>query len=248
MAKNLASYEKISHETISSENPKTNAEYLFKINLAHLPSEILLRILSFLPHRDLNNSILVSKKFRDLASDPVFWKVFPIPTLEIYQHEGLDSLLSVLKLPRFRKLQVLDLNRVYLIKKKGINIRSASFIQSPESDSRKQFLGILRVASSLPLTWLDLSYNNLSSLSSPDVVTKLILNIPHVELFATCRGEISDFISNILENVTETSVLSMINLGACHLDTLPVNLILKLNFMSSLALEGTFMTVECRTG
>ena len=87
---------------------------IFKITLSSLPDELLLRILKFLLHSDLTSCLLVNRKFRSLASDPVLWNKYSIPAMEIAQTEGLAVLLEVLKLPRFKKLQVLDLNRVYL--------------------------------------------------------------------------------------------------------------------------------------
>jgi len=217
---------------------------IFKITLSSLPDELLLRILKFLLHSDLSSCILLNRKFRSLASDPVLWKKYSIPAMEIAQTDGLAVLLEVLKLPRFKKLQVLDLNRVYL--GAGLMQKKCSGIQVQEPpESSQQFLDILKVASSLPLTWLDLSYNNLAALPSPDLVTKIITNISSVELFATCRGGVSsDFICSILEEVSEKSVLRSINLGACDLDTLPVSLVVKLNCMSNVTLEGSFVTVE----
>ena len=233
-------YKKIlTEEKIDDEASDVSTD-LFQPNLSCLPTELLLRILGNLPHSDLNSIILVNKKFSGLASDPVLWKKFPVPAMEIAQGLGLDILLRVIKLPRFSKLQVLDLNRVY----SGFS-RKGSDVQSNQ-DVLQQFVEILGVAASLPLAWLDLSYNNLSALSTPDVLamTKLVLNIQHVEMFATLRGEDSAFICNILENVSETSVLRSINLGACNLDTLPISLVTKLNCMASVTLEGSFMTVE----
>jgi len=214
----------------------------FKVNLDSLPDELLLRIFKFLPHSDLRSSILLSRKFRNLASDPVLWKKYSIPAMSIAQTEGLLVLLEVLKLPRFKKLQVLDLNRVYtgLTRKKS----GGKKVQQPP-ESSQQFLDILQVASSLPLTWLDLSYNNLAALPCPGLLAKIINNISSVELFATCRGGQSPgFLCSILEEVSETSVLRSINLGACDLDTLPVSMVVKLNYMTNLTLEGSFMTGE----
>jgi len=241
-SKKILVEEKIDDETIDVEDQKLDASSdLFKLNLSGLPNELLLRILGNLPHSDLNSIILVNKKFLDLASDPVLWKKFPVPAMEIAQGLGLDILLRVIKLPRFRKLQVLDLNRVHNgMKRKGSKVQ-----KSQSAASMKQLEDILEVAGKLPLAWLDLSYNNLSALSTPDMLTKLVLNIPHVEMFATCRGEDSaNFICNILENLSETSVLRSINLGACNLDTLPLSLVTKLNCMASVTLEGSFMTME----
>jgi len=114
-------------------------------NLVILPSELLLKIFRFLPHNDIKNAIEVCRKFRDIGTDPLLWSMFSIPARKISHVKGLDRLLAVLKLPRFSKLQILDLNRV-----------------NPPWKPTK-FLEILTVANKLPLSCLDLSYNNLSS-------------------------------------------------------------------------------------
>eukprot|EP00092_Neocalanus_flemingeri_P010860 GFUD01011696.1.p1 GENE.GFUD01011696.1~~GFUD01011696.1.p1 ORF type:complete len:510 (+),score=140.60 GFUD01011696.1:56-1531(+) len=214
-------------------------------NLTDFPSEVLQRIFSFLPYSDLFTSTLVCRMFRDNASVPVLWKRFPIPAMEISQDDGLDRLLSVLELPRFRKIQHLDLNRVFMaIKKKGGKNRPVLAVQPPDDQSK--FLEVLEIASKLPLTWLNLSYNDLPSVfvSSPQFLSRLILKIPHVDLFATCRGASSDFIGHFLNNYTEASALHTLNLGGCDLDALPTNLVTKLNYLTNVALEGAFMTME----
>eukprot|EP00092_Neocalanus_flemingeri_P034374 GFUD01037381.1.p1 GENE.GFUD01037381.1~~GFUD01037381.1.p1 ORF type:complete len:494 (+),score=144.22 GFUD01037381.1:57-1538(+) len=218
-------------------------------NLTEFPSEVLQRIFSFLPYSDLFSSSLVCRMFRDNASVPVLWKKFPIPADEITQDDGLARLLSVLKLPRFRTMQHLDLNRVFMAmakKKKGGKKRPVFADHSPDDQSK--FLEVLEIASKLPLTWLNLSYNDLPSVfvSSPQFLSRLILNIPHVELFATCRGQgaSSDFIGNVLGNLTEASALHTVDLGGCDLDTLPIYLVTKLNYLTNVALEGAFMTKE----
>eukprot|EP00092_Neocalanus_flemingeri_P008928 GFUD01009605.1.p1 GENE.GFUD01009605.1~~GFUD01009605.1.p1 ORF type:complete len:508 (+),score=134.60 GFUD01009605.1:95-1525(+) len=214
-------------------------------NLTNFPSEVLQRIFSFLPYSDLFTSTLVCRMFRDNASVPVLWKRFPIPAMEISQDDGLDRLLSVLQLPRFRKIQHLDLNRVFMaIKKKGGKNRPVLAVQPPDDQSK--FLEVLEIASKLPLTWLNLSYNDLPSVfvSSPQFLSRLILKIPHVDLFATCRGASSDFIGHFLNSYTEASALHTLNLGGCDLDALPTNLVTKLNYLTNVALEGAFMTME----
>ena len=181
-----------------SEN-KSNDNSVFKSSIISLPSEILLNIFSFLPHVDLNSSILVCSKFRDIGTDPDLWSMFIIPCTEMSQEQqGLERILDIIKLPRFKKLKSLDLNRVYhSFVRKGVK----SPAQLTSSVERNKFLAILSVASKLPLSSIDLSYNKLSSLSSPQFLTSLILNIQHVSLFATCRGPgaNSDLILNVLE-------------------------------------------------
>jgi len=221
----------------TDERSQRMEKSLFETNLAILPNELLLKIFRFLPYCDLNIAILVCRKFRNIGTDPQLWNKFSIPAMEISQHDGLGRLHAVLKLPRFRKLQVLDLNRVYTNRAKRNR-----YLSNPEANMDK-FLKILTAASKLPLSWLDLSYNNLSSLNSPQFLASLVLKIPHVELFATYSKGSSDFISNILENVSEGSALQNLNLGCCDLDTLPTNLVIKLNCISRIVLEGAFMNV-----
>eukprot|EP00092_Neocalanus_flemingeri_P093510 GFUD01118855.1.p1 GENE.GFUD01118855.1~~GFUD01118855.1.p1 ORF type:complete len:181 (+),score=24.89 GFUD01118855.1:55-543(+) len=99
-------------------------------SLTGFPSEVLQRIFSFLPYVDLFTSSLVCRVFRDNATVPVLWKRFPIPAMKITQDDGLDRLLSVLKLPRFRTM------RVYMAKKKkGGKIRPVLVVRSIQSRS-----------------------------------------------------------------------------------------------------------------
>ena len=47
------------------------------MTLLHLlPSELLLKIFQYLPYRDLNSLVLVSRRFRHLAGDPLLWRNF----------------------------------------------------------------------------------------------------------------------------------------------------------------------------
>ena len=46
------------------------------LQLHLLPSEVLLKIFQYLPYRDINNLILVSRRFRQLAGDPLLWSNF----------------------------------------------------------------------------------------------------------------------------------------------------------------------------
>jgi len=232
--KNLVKFEKI--EITNGENcskvkqaTQGHVSSLFKPSLSVFPSELVLKIFGFLPHSDLNSCIKVCMKFRDIGTDPLLWSKFYIPAMEISQEEGLDRLLVVLKLPRFRKLQKLDLNRVY-----STNL-SEKF--------RNKFIEILSIAAKLPLSWLDLSYNHLTYLAAPQFLANLVLNIPHVVLFAT-KAKLT-FYSTLLDNLSEGSALNNLSLGGLfYLDTLPINLVSKLNCVTSLALEGTCMTLE----
>ena len=157
--KNPSKFEKITGPVTSKAGPaghcfdtdessEENGKSLFEPNLAILPNELLLKIFHFLPYCDLNSSILVCRKFRDVATDPLLWNKFAIPALEIYQHDGLDRLLAVLKLPRFRKLQVLDLNRVYTSQVRHTSKDSKQYLSQSKSN-RDKFLEILTTASEL---------------------------------------------------------------------------------------------------
>ena len=46
------------------------------IHLHLLPSELLLQIFQHLPYRDLNSLVLVSRRLRYLAEDPLLWRNF----------------------------------------------------------------------------------------------------------------------------------------------------------------------------
>jgi len=215
--------------------------------LSTLPDELVLRIIKFLPHSDLSSFMLVNQKMSNLASDPVLWRNYHIPAMEVAQLFGLDVLGKVLQLSRFSKLQVLDLNRVLagLMRKIGLK----PFDQ--DSASSQQFQEILITASTLPLKKLDLSYNNLAGLPSPELLSKLVLSIEHVELAYTFRGTDLDnwnlnrqILSDILEEISDTSVLRTVDLSGCHFDSLPVPLIAKLNCLTNVTLEGSYLTSE----
>jgi len=225
------------------ENDNDDKSAVFRTRILSLPSEILLNIFSFLPRDDLNTCILVCSKFRDIGTDPDLWSMFIIPCMKISQQQGLSRILDIIQLPRFKKMKSLDLNRVYHgFLRKGVK----SPAQEKSSEDRDKFLSILKVASKLPLTFIDLSYNKLASLSSPEFLASLVLNVQDVSLFATCRGAGAnlDFIVNILERLSDRCALSNLNLGACDLDTLPSTLMIKLNNISSISMEGVIMTLE----
>jgi len=206
--------------------------------LSTLPEELLLRILKVLPHSDLSSLILVNKKFSSLASDPVLWRHYHVPAKDIARFSGLDVLAKVLQLPRFSKLQVLDLSCTY------------TFHQiSQDSASAQQFQEILITASTLPLKKLDLSDNSLADHPTPDLVSKLVLGIEHVVLAHSFRFSSDDrirqqILSDILEGISDTSVLRTVNLRGCRLESVPVSLIAKLNCLSSVNLGGSLMTAE----
>jgi len=218
-----------------------------QLQLSTLPDELLLRIFKLLPHSDLSSLMLLNKKFSNLARDPVLWRHYHIPAMEIAQFFGLDVLGKVLQLPRFSKLQVLDLSRVLegVMRKKRL--------KEPDSASSQQFREILVTASTLPLKKLDLSYNNLSGIPTPDLLPRLVLSIQQVELVATFRSRAGrgddwsmnhQILSDILEGISDASSLRTVNLSCCELEGLPVSLISKLNCLSNVSLEGSFMTAK----
>ena len=214
------------------------------IELSTLPQEVLLRILKLLSHSDLSNLMLVNKKFNNLASDPALWRQYHIPVKEISELSGLDVLGRVLQLSRFSKLQYLDLHEVRdaVMRKKGFYFfgQDSAIINSAIS---QQFQDILITASTLPLKRLDLSrYNNLAAIPAPDILSKLVLGIEHVELADSWLGP--QILSDILEGISDTSVLRNVDFRYCEFDSLPVHLIPKLNCLTNVSLEGSIMTTE----
>ena len=214
------------------------------IELSTLPEELLLRILKLLSHSDLSNLMLVNKKFNNLASDPALWRQYHIPVKEISELSGLDVLGRVLQLSRFSKLQYLDLHEVRdaVMRKKAFYFfgQDSAIINSAIS---QQFQDILITASTLPLKRLDLScYNNLAAIPAPDILSKLVLGIEHVELADSWLGP--QILSDILEGISDTSVLRNVDFRYCEFDSLPVHLIPKLNCMTNVSLEGSIMTTE----
>ena len=214
------------------------------IELSTLPQEVLLRILKFLSHSDLSNLMLVNKKFNNLASDPALWRQYHIPVKEISELPGLDVLGRVLQLSRFSKLQYLDLHEVRdaVMRKKCFYFvgQDSAIINSAIS---QQFQDILITASTLPLKRLDLScYNNLAAIPAPDILSKLVLGIEHVELADSWLGP--QILSDILEGISDTSVLRNVDFRYCEFDSLPVHLIPKLNCLTNVSLEGSIMTTE----
>jgi len=225
-------------------------------NLSSLPDELLMKIVGFLPHSDLSAMMIVDKKFNNLTSDPALWKRYPIPAMKIVrQLHGLDILLKVLKLPKFSKLEVLDLNSILL----GV-LRNKNNWRFRKEELQQKFMAILKIASTLPLKRLDLSYNSLDlsyntigCLSYDDFLAKMVLNIQHVELNATdptfmCRKKLNrtsiQLLDKILERVSETSVLKSISLQNCALDHLSVSAVVKLNCLTEVSLEGAHMREE----
>ena len=141
-----------------SEYDYINCESAFKIvKLTTLPDELLVKIFGFLTHKDLNMMSLVATRIRNVVRYPELWSTYLIPCIGITKKFGLEVLSTVLKLPQFKKLEVLDLNGVLssVRKKKGI----APF--ETDAQSSKQFMEVLSIAMNFPLRCLDLSNNNL---------------------------------------------------------------------------------------
>ena len=70
------------------------------LQLHLLPSEVLLKIFQYLPYRDLNSLVLVSRRFRQLAGDPLLWRNFHFQlTSKLCQEAAqLDRVLTVRRL------------------------------------------------------------------------------------------------------------------------------------------------------
>ena len=70
------------------------------LHLHLLPSEILLKIFQHLPYRDLNSLVLVSRRFRYLAEDPLLWRNFhfQIHSKVCQEAAQLDCVLTVRRL------------------------------------------------------------------------------------------------------------------------------------------------------
>ena len=84
------------------------------ISLAVLPSEVLLKILSYLSHRDLNSVARVSKRLHQLGTDPWLWTSFNLKVKfkKIESHRVLfiaQTLTRVTKISRLRYLNHIDL-------------------------------------------------------------------------------------------------------------------------------------------
>ena len=199
-----------------SNRNASNDECNYK-TLSSLPDELLMKILGLLPFSDLSVMMIVNKKFNRLSSDPTLWKRFSIPAMEIAQLYGLDILLKVLELPKFSKVEVLDLNRILPIAFKK-NYKIFCYYNFNEGVEQKLFK-ILKMANTLPLKNLDLSYNDLDlSFNTPqegshyqDFLAEMVLNIQHVEFYATFRANLQkasfQIPDKILDGVSVTSVL-----------------------------------------
>jgi hypothetical protein len=69
--------------------------------LENLPTELIAKILGYVPFKDLSSVSEVSRIFYPLASDPMLWKSY-----EISHREEPEKLISILNLNRFRKLEI----------------------------------------------------------------------------------------------------------------------------------------------
>jgi len=222
--------------------------------LSSLPDELLMNIIGFLPHSDLSAMMIIDKKFNNLTSDPALWKRYRIPAMTIVQLHGLDVLLKILELPKFSKLEVLDLSRIL----PGV-LKNKNYCKKfRKEELQRKFMSILKMASTLPLKRLDLSYNSLDlsyntigCLSYEDFLTKMVLNIEHVGFNATdsifrivSRCTSVKLLDKILNKVSETSILRSISLRNCALYHLSVSAIVKLNCLNEVSLEGAYMREE----
>merc|ERR1712243_51563 len=105
----------------------------------------------------------------------------------IAQLHGLDVLLKVLELPKFSKVEVLDLNRILPI------------------DFKKSYRVYYKYNNDV-----DLSYNSLPGSHYQEFLAKMVLNIQHVEFFATFRSKLQrasfQIPDKILDGISATSV------------------------------------------
>merc|ERR1719233_2256994 len=195
--------------------------------------------------------MIIDKKFNNLSSDPALWKRYPIHAMRIVQLHGLDILLKVLELPKFSKLEVLDLSEILL----GV-LRNKNDLKVRREELQQKIMAILKMASNLPLKRLDLSYNSLDlsyktvgCLSYEDFLAKMVLSIKHVGFNVTepfmFRNKLNyQLLDKILNRVSDTSVLRSISLRNCALDHLSVSAVVKLNCLTEVSLEGAYMREE----
>jgi len=111
---------------------------------------------------------------------------------------------------------------------------------------------IMKMAGTLPLKRLDLSYNSLDlgyntigCHSYQDFLAEMVLNIQHVEFnWSFTEDTSAQLLDKILDRVSETSVLRSISLQICNLDHLSASSVVKLNCLSEVSLGGAFMREE----
>jgi len=224
----------------TEKNFTASQEEFGQKKLSSLPEELLIKIIEFLPYSDLSAMMIVDKKFNNLASDPTMWKRYHVPAMRIAELYGLGTVLKVLELPRFSKLEVLDLSgiRLWALKRK-------------EKELEQKIWKIIEIASTLPLKSLNLYFIGLDQLSCPnqDFLAKMVLNIQRVQLkFTTTnfmdKHQRGGLLEKILDGVSGTSVLRSIDLGGCKLGHLPIPSIVKLSCLSEVSLEGAVMRRE----
>ena len=78
------------------------------LQLHLLPSEVLLKIFQHLPYKDLNSLVLVSRRFRYLAEDPLLWRNFHFQLHSKLCEEAaqLDCVLTVRRLANISHILV----------------------------------------------------------------------------------------------------------------------------------------------
>merc|ERR1719233_177355 len=198
--------------------------------------------------------MIVNKKFNILASDPALWKRYPVDARKVAQLYGLDILRKVLELPKFRRLEVLDLSGTTLVALVRSCRNNSKEENCKEELVHEKFFDMIVIASNLPLKSLDLSYNGFDriyKIRSPayqahlNFLAKMVLNIQHVLLRATfTHNKEASLLKAFLEGVTVTSVLSSIDLEDCKLQHLPISSIVKLSCLSDVSLKGAYMREE----
>ena len=70
-------------------------------NLMNLPTEVLYKILSYLPYQELGNMMLVSTLCKEITEDPLVWKNFQL----LVDEDKVDNLVDIFDINRFARLE-----------------------------------------------------------------------------------------------------------------------------------------------
>ena len=129
------------------------------MKLNDLPSEMLMRVFHWLPMRDLNMVVLVSRRWRSIGEDPSLWEMFRVMVRNIDQVNNL----TIRRLQYVREICVLT-----------------------DQTWQAGWLALFHtVVNHLPrLQSLDLSYNNLSSVE-PRLFARTVNSLEEVKISLT---------------------------------------------------------------
>jgi len=158
--------------------------------IEQLPTEIILETLKKLPTNDLLSVSLVSKRFFELATDPLLWKRFKI------EYATPEMLISKLKVPRFRKLQALHVSNCELM----------PFLEDESDEERRKFTKdelkmILELVTNIDLQDLRLSYLDLREIDK-DLLSKVTTKTEMVSIEAEVDLD-QDQILEIVKNISD---------------------------------------------